>query len=130
MASVSAGWLPLPEKLEGSFGLVWDGASLDACEGRQGEYLRYNNPHKLSLYMAAGLPVILWRQSALADFVEQSGVGLLTDSLQDLDGLIRSVSPARYDRMCRQAELTGADVRRGAYLTTALKQAESKASGR
>ena len=53
--------------LKGSFGLVWDGTSTQTCEGNYGVYLRYNNPHKFSLYIAAGLPVIVWSESALAD---------------------------------------------------------------
>ena len=46
----------LPTALQGTFGLVWDGNTIDTCGGKTGEYLRYNNPHKLSLYMAAGIP--------------------------------------------------------------------------
>ena len=33
-------------KMEGSFGLVWDGTSKDTCIGGFGEYLKFNNPHK------------------------------------------------------------------------------------
>ena len=49
----------LPETLCGGFGLVWDGPSAKGCDGKSGNYLRWNNPHKLSLYLASGLPVIL-----------------------------------------------------------------------
>ena len=34
---------------------MWDGPSPDTCAGVYGAYLRYNNPHKTSLYLAAGL---------------------------------------------------------------------------
>mgnify|MGYP007079152982 FL=1 len=53
---------------EGDFGLVWDGFSVDACTGNFGEYLKYNNPHKTSLYIRCELPVIIWDQAALSDF--------------------------------------------------------------
>ena len=70
--------------LHGSFGMVWDGESLDTCSGMYGKYLRFNNPHKFSLYMAAGLPVIVWKQSALAPYVEKFGIGICVNSLYEL----------------------------------------------
>ena len=39
----------IPNQLNSGFGLVWDGNSVDTCSGDFGEYLQYNNPHKLSL---------------------------------------------------------------------------------
>ena len=61
----------LPEKLEGGFGLVWDGDDLGACTGVFGEYMKYNNPHKTSLYLASGLPVIIWEKAAMAKYIEK-----------------------------------------------------------
>ena len=59
-----------PEELQDAiredFGLIWDGSSRASCEGNVGNYMRYNNPHKLSLYLACGIPVIVWRQRASA----------------------------------------------------------------
>lgn len=49
----------LPGILEGDFGLVWDGISAQSCIGNTGEYLKYNDPHKTSLYIASGIPVIV-----------------------------------------------------------------------
>ena len=50
----------LPNKLEGNLGLIWDGNS-DSSDENIGmkNYTKINNPHKLSCYMAAGLPVIV-----------------------------------------------------------------------
>lgn len=67
----------LPSKLDSAYGLVWDGPEITSCSGDFGKYLRFNNPHKLSLYMAAGIPVVTWKQAAIADFVEKHQVGLL-----------------------------------------------------
>lgn len=77
----------LIESLEGNYGLVWDGPSSNSCEGNYGNYLRFNNPHKFSLYIAAGLPVIVWKESALADFVLQHDIGVVVDSLNMLNDL-------------------------------------------
>ena len=62
----------LPRHLKGNFGLIWDGEAVDSCTGQTGEYLRINNPHKTSLYLAAGFPVVIWKQAALAPFITET----------------------------------------------------------
>jgi len=81
-----------PEGLEGDFGLVWDGNSLDTCTGMLGEYLRFNAPFKLSLYLALGLPVIVWSQSAMATYVMQYHLGICVDSLHELAPKLAALS--------------------------------------
>lgn len=44
--------------LQGDYGLVWDGDELLSCSGSTGEYLKYNNPHKVSLYIAASFRLL------------------------------------------------------------------------
>ena len=67
------------------FGLIWDGTGVDSCEGLYGHYMRFNSPHKLSLYVALGLPVIVWREAAIADFVLKQGIGVTVGNLLELD---------------------------------------------
>lgn len=74
----------IPYLLDADYGLVWDGDSVDTCSGIYGKYLLYNNPHKLSLYIAAGKPVIVWSKSAVAEFVLRNKIGIAVDSLNDL----------------------------------------------
>lgn len=83
----------------GDFGLVWDGDSTRECSGAYGEYLRVNNPHKTSLYIRCGLPVIIWKEAALAPFIVEHGLGLAIGSLEELDTLLPSVTPEQYSRM-------------------------------
>ncbi len=116
----------LPGALEGGFGLVWDGQETHTCAGQAGEYLRVNNPHKLSLYMAAGLPAVVWRESALAEYVQAHGVGIAVNSLKDLRGALDGVSDGQYAEMLENAEAMGKKIRRGAYLALALRQAENR----
>lgn len=75
----------VPYKLEGSFGLIWDGDSIDECSSSFGNYLKYNTPHKLSLYIASGLPVIVWDESAMAGFVMNNSIGISVSSLSELE---------------------------------------------
>lgn len=78
----------LPNKLQGNYGLVWDGKCDESDEeSMYKNYTKYNNPHKLSCYMAAGLPVIVWRKSAVADFVKKYNVGYIINSLDEIDSI-------------------------------------------
>lgn len=86
----------LPSLMEGSFGLVWDGDGIDGCGGVAGEYLKYNNPHKCSLYLAAGVPVIIWKQAALAPFIEENGVGIIVNNLYEAIEIISNMTKDQY----------------------------------
>lgn len=107
------------------WGLVWDGDSLDECSGEWGEYLRINNPHKASFYLRAGLPVIVWRQSAMAPFVERMNVGIAVDSLHDLERELKSISPEAYAGLRANAEAMARSLTRGEWFSRAFAQAES-----
>ena len=98
--------------------------STDACTGLYGRYLALNNPHKLSLYLTAGLPVAVWSGSAMAEFVRRSGVGLAVNSLEELGDALRAVTPEDYEEMALQAAGIGDRLRRGEYLAAALTQLE------
>lgn len=115
----------LPGKLEGGFGLVWDGPEITSCTGKTGEYLRYNNPHKLSLYLASGLPVIIWKEAAEAKFVEENGIGLTVNSLDEAEKLIDGITEEAYREMARNACIIGEGLRKGARLQAALQKTET-----
>ena len=111
----------LPAALKGGFGLVWDGDSSETCSGFFGEYLRYNNSHKASLYLASGFPLVVWKQSALSHFVLEKGCGIAVESLHDLKEAIDNLSDADYQDLVNNAKRVGQDIRDGYYLKTALK---------
>ena len=94
----------LPAALEGGFGLVWDGDSAETCSGVFGEYLRYNNSHKASLYLASGFPLVVWKQSTLSHFVLEKGCGIAVESLHDLKGDNRQSFRCRLPRFGRQCQ--------------------------
>lgn len=84
------------KKLEGSFGLIWDGDSIDTCAGNIGLYTKINNPSKFSQYIVAGLPIIVWRKSAVADIVEKYNIGFVIDSLLDINDKLKLISNDMY----------------------------------
>ena len=111
----------LPAALEGGFGLVWDGDSAETCSGVFGEYLRYNNSHKASLYLASGFPLVVWKQSALSHFVLEKGCGIAVESLHDLKETIDNLSDDDYQDLVDNAKRVGQEILDGHYLKTALK---------
>lgn len=106
--------------LKGGFGLVWDGESAETCSGVFGEYLRYNNSHKASLYLASGFPLVVWKQSALSHFVLEQGCGIAVDSLYDLKATIENLSEDDYQTLVKNTKRVGQEIRDGHYLITAL----------
>ena len=112
----------LPAALEGGFGLVWDGDSAETCSGVFGEYLRYNNSHKASLYLAAGFPLVVWKQSALSHFVLENGCGIAVESLHDLSQAIAQLDDKDYQDLLVNAKRIGQKIRNGSYLTNALNK--------
>ena len=112
----------LPAALEGSFGLVWDGDSSETCQGSYGNYLRFNNSHKASLYLASGFPVVVWKESALAHFVIDKQCGLAVSSLSDLKENLDILSEEQYKEMLENAKQIGIRLRQGQYLRVALSK--------
>ena len=111
----------LPGKLKAKFGLVWDGKSPDECEGGFGKYMRYNNPHKTSLYLASNLPVIVWKDAAVAAFVEKHNVGFGVQSLSEIPEKIEKLTEESYHLMKENAKNTGKALRQGEMLKRVLK---------
>lgn len=102
------------------FGLVWDGDSIDECSGLIGKYQMYNNPHKLSLYLASGLPVIVWNKSASSSFVKENKVGICVNSLREIKDRISNMSKSEKEELCNNAAEIGSKLRRGYYTEKVL----------
>lgn len=111
----------LIDKIEGNYGLVWDGAwdSRDKDEPVK-RYTKYNNPHKLSLYMACGLPVIVWNKSAVAGFVKKYNIGYTLESLDELETL--SINNEEYQIQTKNVRAIQDKVKSGFYINGALDE--------
>ena len=110
----------LPHILEDGFGLIWDGDTTETCSGPYGEYLRYNNPHKLSLYLASGLPVFIWKEAAEADFVEKNGVGYTISSLSDIKLILDSITENEYRASCEKVDVISSKLIKGYFTKDAV----------
>ncbi len=111
--------------VQADFGLVWDGASVDECDGAWGEYLKINNPHKTSFYLRAGIPVIVWRKAAMAPFIEKYGVGIAIGSISELDTRLSTINEEDYKSMAGNAAAMGRRLADGFYIKTGLEAAHA-----
>lgn len=114
----------IQDQLKGGFGLVWDGARLDTCSEGTGTYLRYNNPHKLSLYLASGLPVIIWNEAAEAAFVEKNGVGITVKSLYEAKKALEDMTEEQYTQYLINIQPIAERIREGRNTEAAIEKAE------
>ena len=104
---------------------MWDGTSADKIDGVFGHYLKYNNQHKASLYLAAKKPVIMWSGAGLSDFVRENKVGLCVDSLTDLSQILAGVSEDDYLSYKKNAEQISHRLTGGYYAEKAIQKAVS-----
>lgn len=118
----------LPKHLEGAFGLVWDGDSTQICNGAAGKYVQYNNPHKVSLYIASGIPVLIWEKAAMAEFVTENQIGVALDNLNCIDEVIEKITEEEYHNMRENIQKISERVRRGDYISEAIMEAEKRLS--
>lgn len=113
----------LMENNRGDFGLSWYGDSLTHGSGRIGEYMAFNNPHKVSLYLRCDVPVILWKNAGIASFIEENGCGILVDSLENLEETLAGVTEKQYIRMLENVRRVSRNLARGHYFESALRRA-------
>ena len=113
----------IPKEINKGFMLIWDGDSLDECAGNFGDYLQYNIPHKLSLSIASGIPVVIWEKAAVAKFVRDNHLGLVIRNLYELPGKIKSINAYDYKAMTDSVMKVRDRITHGYYTTQALQRA-------
>lgn len=112
--------------IKGKYGLIWDGEKSNTCTGLVGNYLKYNNPHKLSMYLVANIPIIIWDQAAEAQFVKKNNVGITISSIDEIPNKLSSIDAKKYDKMLDSVKLIKNKLLQGKYLNTQLDNIESK----
>jgi hypothetical protein len=111
----------LPLILNGGFGLIWDGSALEECNGVMGAYLQYNNPHKASLYIVSGLPLIAPDHSAIGAFIKENKIGITITSLFELDSVLNSLTDEAYLEMCGNVQKVKGTVSQGRNLIRSIE---------
>ncbi len=105
----------LSKHLKQNFGLIWDGPDPHSCQGTFGQYLLYNNPHKTSLYISSGIPIIIWDQAALASFVLENEIGFTVSDLSEIDNKLGEITIDEYKVMKQNVVKMACKLRMGYY---------------
>jgi len=113
----------LPNQMKGSLGIVWDGKWDEEDETEYfKQYTKYNNPHKLSCYLAAGIPVIVWEKAAIAEMVKRENLGY---TIRSLEG-IKNLNFQEYSVKKESAEKYKQKVRSGYYTKRVIEEIKHK----
>lgn len=90
------------EKLPNGFGLAWD-TNTSVYENGE-NYAKYNSPHKVSLYLASGLPVIVKKGTAIAGIVNAYHLGIAIESLDSIPEIVDKLTQQDLAYMVEQVD--------------------------
>lgn len=113
----------LPSHLPDGFGLVWASDSFDEVTGIDGLYTRYNYSHKISAYLAAKIPIIIWSKAAPAKWIVENKLGFAVDNLSEIQPLLNTINEDKYEELQHNLDLMSNLIRDGSF----VKQAALKA---
>ncbi len=108
----------LPSIISGHFGLIWEG---DENIVKEDNYTCLNNPHKMSMYIVSGMPIITWDKSAAAKFVLSKECGIVVSKIEDIEENLRLLTPEKYSTMVSNCMKIRQDLINGLYIKRALK---------
>ncbi len=112
----------LPETIEGSFGLVWDGDNIAGEGGSMGQYMQYITHHKVSLYILSNMPLIIYEKAGAAELVKKYGIGITINSLFEIEEKINTITEEDYQRMCANTKVLAAQISSGGGFKKAFQK--------
>ena len=91
-----------------------------------GKLLKFNNPHKLSSYIACGIPVIVWKEAAISDFVTENKIGFSIQNLKEIDSILKYLSYDDYIKMKGNVLSIRENIITGSYLKNTVLEIEEE----
>lgn len=114
-------------KLEGDWGLVWNGETLDIDEDNfKSRYYNYVCPHKLSMYLLCGMPVIVYEKSAMAKYVIDHDCGIVIKNVNQIPDELSQISDERYNSILKNVYKISRELADGTNLKIAINKAEQR----
>ena len=104
-------------QLTQGFGLIWDD---DFDDKTYQTYTKYNAPHKASLYLRAGLPLIAWSESAIGQLITTHNLGFTIDHLSELTDKLARVSAADFSTWQANGAVIAEKLQQGLYTKATL----------
>lgn len=112
-------------KLDGDWGLVWNGETLYIDENNlKSQYYNYVCPHKLSMYLLCGMPVIVYENSAMAKYVKNHDCGIVIKNIEQIPEIINQISNERYISILENVYKVANELSKGLNLERAIIEAE------
>lgn len=111
----------IPRMLNYGFGLAFDAAS------KAGDFATYqtmNLSHKVSMFLAAGVPLIINAKAASAETIEAANAGILINDIEEIDSALESINEHDYAEMVAGARRLGELVRTGFFYRQVILSAE------
>ena len=105
---------------KGGFGLVW-GTSENPID--EPEYYKINISHKVSTYLAAGIPVLVPSYLSTANIIREKGLGFVVDNLQEASERVANCTQEEYQAMVDRIHMTSFLLRQGFYTKKVLTDA-------
>ena len=110
----------LLELSKGGFGLVW-GTTENPGENR--DYYGMNLSHKVSTYLAAGIPVIVPKNLSTMQFIVEQGLGFAVETLEEASQLVSSITEEEYRDMTARIEMFSYLLKEGYFTKKILVEA-------
>lgn len=104
------------------FGIAWDDQLPGG--GDYQRYTRYNSPHKVSLYLSLGLPVIVWEDASIADFITKHQLGFAIARPDDIKDKIKNLSEVDLVNLKNNVNKIAIALRSGMFTRSAVLEAE------
>ncbi|NEW65575.1 sugar transferase [Carnobacteriaceae bacterium zg-84] len=83
---------------EGGFGLVWSENNFWS------QYMTMNVSYKISTYLSAGIPIIARKGISNQQLIEENGLGIIVDSLEELNHVLSEMTEQRYQELVTNVE--------------------------
>lgn len=116
--------------LEGNWGLVWNGQSLEIDPtDKKSIYYNYVSPHKFSMYLLCGMPLIVYSGSAMTEFVLKNKCGIIVDNIDQIPEKLALISNEDYQELHQNALMIAKKVSSGGFTREALTKLEKLDQG-
>lgn len=106
--------------LDGGFGVLVTMNFKEITGINLSYYNQFSTPTQLSLYLAAGLPVITQNNTPHAQMVREQGLGLVVEDLNTIDQVLSTITSQDYKEMLEQVKPFQNAVSEGFFIKRAL----------
>lgn len=110
------------KELSGDFGIVYPMCNTKLSDEKS---LKLFTSVEETIYILNGMPLIVFSDNPNASFIKKEGIGIVVNSLKDIDESLGRLSNRRYNEMRRKVNRIRDKYSRGFYIKRAMENLES-----